>query len=202
MIISFNFSHLSPSHFKEKLDYFLHKKADKLIRIFIESGPDALKETLGISDDEQWTYIFDYLIFSKDVIRKCVERFKPFFIASVREKGPMILRYIFRIEEAKYDAVFQTLQDAIGIEEGALYDFIFIHRRVLARLIMKGDAHFLRQELGLLDRKYEEMWQQTLSILQEAVCTHVYDASLVERGLQTFDMIMNTNRIHRSLIRR
>ena len=194
-----SFSTAHQSEFEMTLGLLLKKKADKLMTLFIQEGPEALRQKIGAQSDKHWEYIFNYLIFSEEVLYKCVVQFLPFFKNVVSEKGLVALRAIFHIENAKYDVVFEKLVDFIGISHEALLDYVYIHRAELSQKIFCGQGSIIRHELGLSNNKYSETWYRVLEILQEAVCQHVDEESSLEKGIQAFDVMMNGLRTHRSL---
>ncbi len=189
----------SDSTFSKALDKLLKQKGDKLMTIFIQEGPEALRKRLDVTLDKQGEYIFDYLVFSEDVLKRCVLNFMPFFKQLVAEKGPFALRVVFAIEDAKYDEIFAKVFDLVGIGEGALYDYIYEHKLALLQKITTGKAKNLRRELALDSFKYDVLWQEILGILQEAFCNKVYDEKMFDNGIQAFVMMMNSVREHRSL---
>lgn len=187
------------TQFQLRLDALLEKKADTLMVLFIQEGPEALRQRIGATLDKHWNYIFDYLVFSEEVVNKCVNQFLPFFKNVVVEKGPLALRNIFQIEEAKYDTVFEKLIDFVGISHGALLDYVYLRRSDLSQKIFSGEGKSIRFELGLSSPKYDATWFSILEILQQAVCKQVEDESALEQGIRFYDMMMNNLRTHRSL---
>lgn len=192
-------AHTPQNEFEVTLQLLLKKKAHKLMILFIQEGPEALRKRIGAHLDHHWTYIFDYLVFSEEVLYKCVSQFLPFFKNVMIEKGPCALRSIFQIENSKYDPVFEKLIDFIGISHGAILDYVYLHRSNLARKIFSGQGSEIRKELGLSANKYDAMWFTILEILQQVVCKSVEDETALERGIQSFDIMMNGLRTHRSL---
>lgn len=185
--------------FFQSLDRLLKIKSDVLMQIFIQEGPLALRKKLDITLDKHWQYIFDYLVFSEEVLKKCVIYFMPFFKHLVIEHGPFFLRKTFCIEDSKYDQVFEKIFDMVGIAEGALYDYVLRHKDYFSGQILKGKALDLRKSLALKGRKYDQLWGQIVELLQEAVCQKIYPEQIFEHGFQAFIALMNTLRQQRSL---
>jgi hypothetical protein len=185
--------------FNDQLKQLLKLKADKLMSIFIQEGPEALKEKLEIKYDRHWEFIFDYLVLDENIVKRCVVRYMPFFKQLVTENGPMVLKKVFQLEDKKYKAVFEQIFDLVAVANGALYDYVYINRKKFAFAIFNGEAKNLRSLLGLKAHKYSNLWYDILNLLQEAVCNKLYSDHAFENGLLAFNKLMNSMREHRSL---
>lgn len=197
--MNFDSKTTSGDPFYSSLKDLLKRKSGKLMQIFIQQGPDELRSRLAIKMDKHWQFVFDYLIFDRNVLKNCILSFMPFFRQMVRAEGPLILRKIFAIQDTKYDAVFEQLVDLVVVAEGLVYEYVYDNRKVFALRIMHGQAKDLRTELGINAAKYDSLWFQILEILQQTVCTRVYDNSVWEKGWKAFNMIYNSKREQRSL---
>lgn len=185
--------------FTSALYAVLKQKADRLMKMFIEEGPHALRKKLRITVDKHWQYVFDYLVFSEEVLKKCVVQYMPYFKNLVSEQGPLALRTVFEITDEKYDEVYEKLFDIIAISHGALYDHVYRKKEEYVRKIMSGEAKDIRKSLCPDIAKYDALWGELLEILQSAVCTNVYPEHTFEQGIRIFTSMMNTLRVHRSL---
>lgn len=138
---------------------------DALMTIFIQQGPQTLREHLHIKRENDWNIIFDYLVFSKDVLKRCVLGFLPFFKDLVRTQGPLALRRVFGIENRMYDTVFETLFDFVAVAHGALFEYLHDHSAELLELVKRGEGSCLRAKLGLDSQKYDYLWEEVLEFM-------------------------------------
>lgn len=183
----------------EGLRISVRQREESMLICFIQQGPEVLRRMAGVQTDADWQMVFDRLVFSGQVLKKCVVDFMPFFKHMVVEHGPFVLRKIFNIEASKYDRVFLELFELVAIANGGLYDYVYRNRYGIAQRIREGRAGDLRLELGLKNDKYNALWGEILGILSNSVCEHVNTETTLEKGLQTFSLMMNNVRSHRSL---
>jgi len=186
-------------YFLDNLKDTLKTREESLMELFIQQGPEALKQQLGISNEQDWKLVFDRLVFSKDVIKKCVVNFMPFFKKMVIDHGPVVLRTILSIEENCYDKVYEQVFDLVGVSDGAIYDYVYAHGDYLSARVRNGDAAALRAELGINKSKYDQLWAELLGILHARVCETINLQSNLERELDAFSKIMSVAREQRSL---
>lgn len=185
--------------FKERLECLLEQKSDKLMNIFIQQGPDALRKNLNIKLEKHWEYVFDYLVYNEAVLKRCVVNFMPFFKHMVVRGGPAVLRKVFKIEARKYDSVYEQLFDLVAAAEGAIYDHLYLKKDEYVLHILNGQTKDLRKQLCPASAKYDILWWKLLEMLQEAVCTKVSTQQKFEQGIRAFTSMMNGLREHRSL---
>lgn len=185
--------------FKEAVRNLCTLKSEKLIKIFIQSGPEGLRTALGIEREDYYRMVFDELVFNQSALKKCVETFMPYFKYLVVEGGPQVLRRVFEIEEQKYDSVFDTIFELVCIKNGALYDHVFMQRNKYVLQIINNDTRNLRRGLCLSGKKFDDQWYGILELLQDAVCKKVYPEQKIDNGMRTFARLMNVLREQRSL---
>lgn len=167
----------------------LNAQEEHLLTVFIQQGPEIVKAKLKINKDSDWQLVFDRLVFSGDVLKKCVMNFMPFFKAMVYEHGPQVLRTIFQIEAPKYDEVFGKLFDLVAVSEGALYDHVVRNSEAFVELIRSGKAGELRSKLCLDGDKYEKLWIDILELLFDSVNCQIQSEANIDRSLQLLAML-------------
>ena len=177
----------------------LRRREEEMLTVFIQQGPEVLRKNLKLVKDSDWELVFDHLVFSGEVLKKCVVNFMPFFKHMVLEHGPVVLRKIFDIDGKKYDPVFEKLFDLVAVSNGALYDYVYRNREMFAKRITAGRTKSLRKELCLEGAKYDPLWEEILGLLCEAVCTKAGSDRAYESGITAFSMMVNTFRQQRSL---
>lgn len=177
----------------------LGRREEEMLTVFIQQGPDVLRTQLNLVKESDWTLVFDHLVFSGEVLKKCVVNFMPFFKNMVLEHGPVVLRKIFDIDGKKYDPVFEKLFDLVAVSHGALYDYVYKNRDMFAKRITAGNTKGLRAELCLGGVKYDPLWEEILGLLCEAVCTAAGNDRAFENGLTAFSIMVNKMREQRSL---
>jgi|WetSurMetagenome_2_1015567.scaffolds.fasta_scaffold41442_3 hypothetical protein len=183
----------------ESLKASLTGREDLMMIVYVQQGPDVMRKQFGLNDDHDWKLAFDRLVFSRDVVKKCVVNFMPFFKHMVAEKGPMVLRAIFGIEDARYDRVFEQIFDLVAVSDGAIYDYVYENGAKLSARITAGNASGLRKELGLGNAKYDRLWEELLGIMCAQVCDGISTERAYVTGLDAFSLLMNGLREHRSL---
>jgi len=183
----------------DNLKDILAVREERLMTVFIQQGPEILKDQLGIRNDHDWKLVFDRLVFSKDVVRRCVVNFMPFFKMMVTEHGPQVLRTIFAIEDSRYDKVYEQVFDLVGVSDGAIHDYVYKNGDELAARVTNGQAGALRQEMGLESSKYDHLWAELLEMMHSRVCAGIENETNLERGLDAFSLMMSAMREHRSL---
>lgn len=183
----------------DSLKSALKRQEEDMLTVFIQQGPEVLRKKLNLVKDSDWLMVFDHLVFSADVLKKCVVNFMPFFKHMVVTHGPDVLRKIFDLEGEKYDPVFERLFDLVAVSHGALYDYAYANRNQLSKRILSGNAGDLRKELCLEGAKYAPLWEEILGLLSDAVCAKVEGDTAFENGIRAFSLMMNGLRTQRSL---
>lgn len=185
---------------KFRLFALMDKFEDKLIHFYMLKGPSALRDKLGLNnDDKLWKVVFDYLVFEKEAVKFCTRKFPDYTYSLFCEKGPEFVRKGFLIEDKEYDDAWEYVLDYVGISKGALYEFVNNNKNYFKELIYNGRASQIREELGLTRKKYDKAWEEILDILLECVSFDNMNISMFEHGLKLFSNLYNVGRTHRSL---
>lgn len=178
------------------IERYVRGREAKLIDSYIADGPSSLKESLGLSD-EDWSIIFDHLVFEQNLLYKTVVQAKDFFLDNYVKHGMAHVRDIMNVVEDKYDLPLEIVFDFLAISNDGLY-YHALHNRdryMVAFRARGGD--FIRKVLGIWKSKYEENWAKILDLLLHSVCDDVFDERNFEYSLKAFSSIMNANRVHR-----
>lgn len=178
----------------EILKRAVQAREEIVVEGFVQLGPDELRKALDIQQKEDWSRFFDYLVLNRDVVKHCVRKYMKFFSNVVAEKGPRALRRIFKIEDAKYDEVFEEIFDLVAVSHGSLFKYVENNRFEFVMIIRQGHADNLRRGLCLDKKRYESLWFEILEYLMGSVCETYYDERAVEAGLQAFTLLMNNLR--------
>jgi hypothetical protein len=186
--------------YKDCLIQVLKGREEQLMDLFIQNGPDGLKHVLNLKRDNDWNIIFDYLVFKKDLLTHCVNKYIYFFKDLVRQKGPGALRKVLGIEAKMYDKVFEKIFDLVAVSEGALYDFVTQNKTDLLDGIKKGQSRGLRKMLALEKKKYDQVWGEVTILLAKSFIEDTLSERVADQGLQSFDYLMNALRQHSSPI--
>lgn len=141
---------------------------DRLMTLFIQQGPQALRNMLKIPNDYVWTVVFDHLVFNLDVLKRCVDMFFPFFKDYVLKNGPVALREVFGIEDARYEEVFEKLLDDLVIARGLLFEHIDQNLQDYLTALRRGQGSEIRTRLGLSNSKYDPLWHDVLDFFLDA----------------------------------
>jgi len=163
----------------------VEKREEILVDLFVKLGPDELRDhVLGVG--AEWSEIFDYLVFKKSVLKRCVYMYKDFFHDLVAKNGPGALRDIFGIQANKYDSLYEELFDFVAVADGALYEYVDGAKLEFMALLKNGRGDELRKSLGLVADKYSSLWQEIVDLLIDSVC----DLYVTERGLDQFERVL------------
>lgn len=174
-------------------------REEELMSRFIQEGPEALRQALGLKRNQDWTIVFDYLVFQKGVMRRCVLLFLPFFKNIVREKGPLVLRKILGIEHRMYDSVYEDLFDFVAIAHGTLHEYVYAHADLFVGMIQKGRGSLVKLALSLDNSKYEGIWAEILEFLATSLNKQLLTQDQAEKGLQFLDAMMQEARFQRAI---
>lgn len=186
-------------YFLDLLKVGVADREEDLMVTYIQQGPEAVRAKVGVARDESWRDIFDRLVFNGDVLMKCVVNFMPFFKNMVVEHGPLVLRDIFDIREAKYDSVFERLFDLIAVSNGALYDYAYKNRVDLFSKIKRGEGDLVREALCLTGARYDALWSEILNMLVDAVCDQILEDRMKEDGLKVIVKLFEAVREQRGI---
>ncbi len=184
IMLSFDQYQCEFRYFLDLLKESVKKREEELMVIYIQQGPEVLRAKVGAKTDESMRMVFDRLVFTDDVLMKCVMNFMPFFKSMVAENGPLVLRKIFAIESARYNPVFEKLFDLVAVANGALFDYAYRNRTELAARIMRGDGGEIRKMLCLTGRRYDALWGEILRMLIDCVCDSILADRMNKDGIQ------------------
>jgi len=162
---------MNSRHKRRKFYSILNKYDDKLIRNYLEYGPDGLRRKLDVKSDELWEIIFDYLVFEKEVVRYCVRNNSVYIHDLFVEHGPVAIKKAFSLMNDKY-------------EDEKIY---------------QGKSSYIRKDLCIEKNKYEHVWGEVLDILLNVVATQAFTYSAFEHGISLFSKLYNQGRVQRSL---
>lgn len=185
-------------HVLAEIRQIVERRERELCEELYKYGPDYLKNTIE-SRGGDFRKVYDILIFKQHIIKKIVLAHLNFFIDLVGESGPNIMRKIFQIEDSKYDAVFEQLFDIVAVSGGGIYAYLVVAEDELAQKVKERGAISIRQELGMVAAKYDEIWLEILDRLVGKFCDDYGDERVIENGLRHFTMMVNGARQHRSL---
>ncbi len=141
---------------------------ERLMTLFIQQGPQALRTMLQVPNDYVWSVVFDHLVFNLDVLKRCVDMFFPFFRDYVLKNGPLALREVFGIADSRYDAVFEKLVDDMVIARGLFFEHIDAHTADYLAALQKGQGSDIRSQLGIVPSKYDPLWKEVVNFLLDA----------------------------------
>ncbi|MFO0780595.1 MAG: hypothetical protein U0519_01750 [Candidatus Gracilibacteria bacterium] len=153
---------------REVVHHELQGYEEKLMMLFIQQGPQALRSQLKVSSDFVWGVVFDHLVFDLDVLKRCVDMFFPFFKDYVLQHGPVALREVFGIQDEAYDPVFEKLMDDMVIARGLLFEHIHKHTSDYLLALEKGYSEGIRRQLGMMNAKYDPLWKEVVDFLLDA----------------------------------
>ncbi len=173
-------------------------KEASLIEKYIADGPTKVKEGMNATDEE-WSVIFDYLVFEENLLYKAVVANIDFFLDIYVKHGTAHVREVLDIQHQKYDVVWEILFDYIVISHEGLYFHVLEHRdRYMTAMKARG-GDFVRKVLGVWKGKYEENWAKVLDFLLHAVCDAIFSEQTYENSIRAFSMIVNGVREHRPI---
>ncbi len=141
---------------------------ERLMTLFIQQGPQALRTMLKVPNDYVWSVVFDHLVFNLDVLKRCVDMFFPFFKDYVLKNGPLAMREVFGIEDSRYDTVFEKLVDDMVIARGLFFEHIDAHTSDYLTALQKGRGSDIRAQLGIVPPKYDPLWNEVVNFLLDA----------------------------------
>jgi hypothetical protein len=153
---------------KSAIEKALNGHEERLMTLFIQQGPQALRTQLKVPNDFVWTIVFDHLVFNLDVLKRCIDLFFPFFKDYVVKNGPVALRELFGIEDARYDEVFEKLLDDMVIARGLLFEHVHAHIDEYLGALKQGRGSDIRTQLGLVPTKYDPTWNEVVNFLLDA----------------------------------
>ncbi len=187
----------------ESMTYFspIRKILSQFELDFVQKGPQALRELYEPWIGEGWQDIFDFLVFERKLFKSCVLQFRNFFLQYITQHGIFDLRRVLGMEDDKYTVVFEEMVDLLGIAYGAIFAYARMNGRAFAQKILQGKGEEVREDLAIIGKKYDGVWQDVLEMLQEEVFQQVCEERTLEEGLRAFTLLMNTKREARPLFK-
>jgi len=168
-----------------------------LVESYIVHGPVKTCDYLGVLQEE-WQLIFDYLVFEKNLIYKCIIANIDFFIEIYVKDGGLRLRSILEIDDKKYNQIWEQAFDYIAIANDSLIYHVMENReKYLIGFNARGGS-FLRKVLGIWKEKYNSEWEKILNFLLNTVCNGIFEERNFEEGLFMFSRLINGTRVHRT----
>lgn len=180
------------------IDIYASGRESALVEQYIVDGPTYIQDSLGLSDEE-WIFVFDYLVFEHGLIFKCVVRNCDFFNDLYVKYGMAHLREVFDVVEEKYDRVWSVVFDFLAICNEGLKYHVMEHRQKYLQALRGHGSDFVRKILGISSAKYEEHWEETLDFLLHVVCDDIFSRNTYEHGLRAFAQIINGGRVQRKI---
>lgn len=180
------------------IERYVRGREAKLIDRYITDGPTAIKEEMGLSDEE-WKVIFDHLVFEHNLLYKTVLQAKDFFLENYVKHGMAHVRDILNAVDDSYDLSLEIVFDFLAISNDGLYYHVLQNRdRYMIAFKARG-GDFVRNVLGIWKEKYEENWAKILDLLLHSVCDDIFDERNFDYGLKAFSSMMNVSRVHRPI---
>lgn len=181
-----------------ELKAIVEKRERLMAEEFYNYGPDYLKakiESLG----GDFRKIYDSLIYRQNILKNIVLAHMDTFVDMVSKKGPNYMRQVFSIEDARYDDVFEDLFDIVAVSGGGLFEYLKRRESHLTASLKEGGAVMLRQDLGMVSSKYDELWLEIIGQLLQSFCVSYDDERVIDTGIRSFVGMFNSGRQHRSL---
>ena len=180
------------------LKLIVEKRERFLAEELYNHGPDYLKNKIEAQGGD-FGKIYDALIFNQNVLKSIVLAHMDFFADLVAQNGPNVMRRVFKIEDVKYDGVFEELFDVVAVSGGGLYRYVYKNEAFLTGRIKDGGTFRLREDLGMKNAKYDELWLEIVDMLLSRFCEDYSDDRVIENGIMSLTMMLNATRQHRSL---
>lgn len=194
---------MDTKHYTEILqEYDIVEREQFLMGLFMENGPKFLCKYLGLEStkSKEWQIVFDYFVLEKNVMFALVKRYYHHFQEMYANFGPQKVRDILGIKLRKYDAVWLPVHDLIGVGEECLQKYVHNNRFSLSKQLQVYGGERIREDLGILPRKYDGVWEQILDILRHHTVQQYMTTVDSERLLSVFTAQMNLRRDHVALL--
>lgn len=178
----------------------LHKyvfgKEKAIIESYISDGPIALKEKMSITDNE-WQVVFDHLVFSENLLYKCIVQNFEFFTQEYIAHGVAHLREMMDVVDEKYDNVWTVVFDFVAISCDGINYHVVEHRERYVDALMEHGTDFIRKVLCISHCRYEDTWAKILDILLNAACEKNFDMSRFDHAIRAFSYLYSNTREHK-----
>ena len=172
----------------------------ELIESYLENGPISTREMFAFTEG-QWELVFDYLVFTHNLLFKCIVRNADFFVQQYVEHGMAHLRDMFGVCDMKYDEIWRVVFDFVAIANDGIYMHVLHHRDRYTLAMKARDKAFVRKVLGLWGEQYDESWARILDVLLNSAADAIFSETTYERGLERFSHIINGSRKHRAIVK-
>lgn len=170
----------------------------RLAEEFYNNGPDYLKAKVE-SVGGNFLSVYDSLIYRQNILKNIVIAHLDVFVEMVSKQGPNYMRKVFKIESTLYDDIFAELFDIVAVSGGGLYEYLYKRKKYLTDRLKEGGAVELRQELGMVSSKYDELWLEIIDRLLREFCVSYEDERVIDTGIRSMVNMFNSTRQHRSL---
>lgn len=183
------------------LKYEVFERENEFEKIFMEEGPQALCEKLGIysTEDPEWQAIFEYFVLNKNILAGLVKRYIHHFKELYEENGPTKVREILWIHSPRYDVIWRPLHDLIGVAEGSLLNYVYNNRFSLNRRFQVYGAERLREYLELEGNSYDGTWEKALDIMLQTTTAGYFSERTVDDALKFFSVNYSDRRMHKNV---
>lgn len=142
----------------------LESQADTLLDMYLLHGPERVREYLELESEVDFTSVFDYLVFEKQILMDLVRRYEDFFGKILAEHGPQHIRRSLKIEDAKYGMAFAPILDFLGVEKENLFVYVIRHKDFLYETMMMYNTEMVRKILCIEGVQYDDVWLQILDL--------------------------------------
>ena len=178
------------------LERYVLGRESALIDSYIKDGPAQLKVELGLSDEE-WSIVFDHLVFEANLLYKCVISTTEFFLEEYIRHGMTHVREILNVVDDRYNGIIEVVFDYLAVSREGLCYHVLQHRERYVTAMRQRGGDFVRKVLGLYKEKYGKYWEKVLNILLKAACEDIFTRTTFDDGLRAFSLIYNGTREHR-----
>lgn len=180
------------------VESFARGREGSLLESYLKDGPESLREKMGLTL-EQWTVIFDHLVFQHNLLFKAVSRNSEFFLDNYVKHGLTHVREMLMVTEIKYDLVFEAVFDYLAIASEGLRFHVLHYRERYLQVFNERGGDFLRKVLYIWNEKYEESWAEVLELLLNGVCEEMFNERNFDESLKAFTYLMSGKRVSRKL---
>jgi len=180
------------------LERYVRDREDLLIEKYILMGPSALRDQMGLSENE-WRILFDHLVFRLGLLSKTINQNFDFFFDNYVQHGSSHVRDILDVGDQAYDEIWQMSFDFLAIAHQGIIYHVMHHRKRYAETMKVRGQEFVRKVLGIWAVKYDEHWQKILVILLNTASDDIFAEQTFDHGLNTFSALISRDRVHRTI---
>lgn len=165
----------------------------ELIELYLLEGPSELQSRRRISGAE-WRFVFDYLVFEKDLLMKAVKMSQDFFTDIYVKYGIDHVRAVLDVKDSKYDTIFESVFDFLAIANDNLYRHLLGNKEKYAGKMREKGSSYVKAQLGIEKAKYAKQWETVLNVMLFAYCEKAFDERNMLEGMQFFAKLYNASR--------